>query len=157
MTQLIESARALQGVRSLLTRRSVGGLALVAPFVARSAHAADRVTFADLWSDGAEFSDRAKNLAGKTVEMRGYMAPPLKPEVDFFVLTSEPTATCPFCDDAAAWPEDIVLVMLDGPRWALAYNRAIKVNGTLDIGTATDAKTGFVSRVRLRESKLYKI
>ena len=154
MEQVLQT---LRDARTRLTRRLLVGLAVVAPFATRSARAEDRVTFADLWSEGATFSDKAKNLAGKTVEMRGYMAPALKPEVDFFVLTSEPTATCPFCDDAAAWPEDIVLVMLDGPRWALAYNRAIKVNGTLDIGTATDAKTGFVSRVRLRESKLYKI
>jgi hypothetical protein len=81
------------------------------------------------------------------------MAPPLKPEVDFFVLASEPLATCPFCDDGAAWPEDIVLVMLHGPRSAQAYNRAILVSGVLDIGTQTDEKTGFVSRVRLQDSK----
>src|SRR6202521_124944 len=149
MIRLIKSARALHGVRSLLTRRSVVGLALVAPFFSRSAHAADRVTFADLWSDGAEFSDRAKNLAGKTVEMRGYMAPPLKPEVDFFVLTSAPMAICPFCDSAASWPEDIVLVLLDRPVRAVNYDRPISVSGTLELGTETDEATGFVSRVRL--------
>ena len=149
MTRLIKSARALQGVRSLLTRRSLVGSALVAPFVARSAHAADRVTFADLWSEGAEFSERAKNFAGKTVEMRGYMAPPLKPEVEFYVLTSTPMATCPFCDSEATWPQDIVLVMRARPRNAQAYSRPISVSGILDIGTQTDEKTGFVSRVRL--------
>jgi hypothetical protein len=149
MIRLIKSARALQGARSPLTRRSVVGLALVAPFVSRSAHAADRVTFADLWSEGAAFSDRAKNLAGKTVEMRGYMAPPLKPEVEFYVLTSTPMATCPFCDSEATWPQDIVLVMLARPRNAQAYSRPISVSGILDIGTQTDEKTGFVSRVRL--------
>jgi len=78
---------------------------------------------------------------------------PLKPEVDFFVLASEPQATCPFCDDGAAWPEDIVLVMLHGPRSAQAYNRPILVSGILDIGTQTDEKTGFVSRVRLQDGK----
>jgi hypothetical protein len=150
MDQLL---RTLHDARTQLTRRLLVGLALVAPFAARQAQAADRVTFADLWSEAAEFSNKAKDLAGKTVEMRGYMAPPLKPEVDFFVLASEPQATCPFCDDAAAWPEDIVLVMLHGPRSAQAYNRAIKVTGILDIGTQTDAKTGFVSRVRLQDSK----
>jgi hypothetical protein len=90
--------------RTRLTRRLVVGLALVAPFAPRRARAADRVTFADLWSEGAEFSERAKELAGKAVEMRGYMAPPLKPEVEFYVLTSTPMATCPFCDSEATWP-----------------------------------------------------
>jgi hypothetical protein len=150
MEQLLKT---LHDARTQLTRRLLLGLALVAPFAARQARAADRVKFADLWAEGAEFSDRAKNLAGQPVEMRGYMAPPLKPEVDFFVLASEPLATCPFCDEASAWPEDIVLVMLHGPRSAQAYNRAIVVSGVLDIGTQTDEKTGFVSRVRLQDSK----
>src|SRR5580693_9382034 len=109
MEQLL---KILHDARTQLTRRLLLGLALVAPFAARQAHAADRVKFADLWAEGAEFSDRAKKLAGQTVEIRGYMAPPLKPEVDFFVLASQPLATCPFCDDGAAWPEDIVMVLL---------------------------------------------
>jgi hypothetical protein len=136
----------LHDARTRLTRRLFVGLALVTPFAAR---AADRVTFADLWSEDAEFSNRAKELAGKTVEMRGYMAPPLKPEVEFYVLTSTPMATCPFCDSAASWPQDIVLVMLARPLRPQSYSRALTVNGILDIGTQTDEKTGFVSRVRL--------
>jgi hypothetical protein len=132
-----------------VTRRIVVGLALVTPFASQRAHAADRVTFADLWSESAEFSQRAKEFAGKTVEMRGYMAPPLKPEVEFYVLTSTPMATCPFCDSEATWPQDIALVMLARPLKAQAYNRPISVTGILDIGTQADEKTGFVSRVRL--------
>jgi hypothetical protein len=139
----------LRSAPVLLTRRLVVGLALVAPFGGGRAQAADRVTFADLWSEGAEFSERAKELAGRTVEMRGYMAPPLKAEVEFYVLTSTPMATCPFCDSEATWPQDIALVMLTRPLKAQAYNRSISVSGLLDIGTQTDQKTGFVSRVRI--------
>ena len=146
MRQIVET---LAEAKTELTRRLLMGLALVAPFAAAQAHAADRVGFADLWSEGAEFSQRAKALAGKTVEMRGYMAPPLKPEVEFYVLTSTPMATCPFCDTEAKWPQDIVLVMLARPQSAQAYSRPITVSGLLDIGTQTDEKTGFVSRVRL--------
>jgi hypothetical protein len=40
---------------------------------------------------------------------------------------------------------------------ALQYDRLIGVSGTLQIGTETDAGTGFVSRVRLRQSKYAKI
>jgi hypothetical protein len=155
MTRKTKSTQAARD--RLLTRRAVTRLALAAPFVARSASAADRITFADLWSDAAEFSDRAKELAGQIVEMRGYMAPPLKPRIDWFVLTSTPTATCPFCDEAAAWPDDIVLIMLSRPVVALPYNKPIGVSGILDIGTQTDEKTGFVSRVRLLETKYAKI
>jgi hypothetical protein len=132
-----------------LTRRLFIGIGGIAPFATRQAHAADRVKFADLWSEGAEFSDRAKSFAGQTVEMRGYMAPPLKPEVDFYVLTSTPMATCPFCDSEATWPQDIVLVMLARPLRPQSYSHPLTVSGILDIGTQTEEKTGFVSRVRL--------
>jgi hypothetical protein len=139
----------LNNARTRVTRRLFVGLPLIVPLAARQAHAADRVAFADLWSEGADFSARAKELAGKTVEMRGYMAPPLKPEVDFYVLTSTPMATCPFCDNEAIWPQDIVLVMLARPLRPQSYSRVLTVSGLLDIGTQTDEKTGFVSRVRL--------
>jgi hypothetical protein len=138
-----------------LTRRALVALTCLAPF-GNLARAAERINVAELWAEGAEFSGRAKLLAGKAVEMRGYMAPPLKPEVDFFVLTSLPMAVCPFCDSAAAWPEDIVLVLLNRPVRAIPYDRLIVVSGTLQIGTETDAATGFVSRVRLRDSKYAK-
>ena len=38
------------------------------------------------------------------------MAPPLKAEADFFVLTKMPMAVCPFCNTAVDWPDDIVAV-----------------------------------------------
>ena len=139
-----------------LTRRALVGLACLAPF-ASPAHAAERIGVAELWAEGAEFSQRAREFAGKPVELRGYMAPPLKPEVDFFVLTNLPMAVCPFCDSAAAWPEDIVLVFLNRPVRAIPYDRLIGVSGILHIGTETDVATGFVSRVRLRDSKYAKI
>ena len=138
-----------------LTRRVFVGVACLAPFGA--ADAAERVSFAAIVLKGDEFSERAKQLAGKAVEMRGYMAPPLKPEVNFFVLTALPTAVCPFCDSEAAWPDDIVLVMLDREVRALSYDQLINVSGILDLGTQTDAATGFVSRVRLLGAKYSRV
>jgi len=137
--------------RATISRRSILALALTAPF-AGAARAAENVSFADIAIANDQFTEKAKRLAGKSVEMRGYMAPPLKPEIEFFVLTSLPTAICPFCDAAAAWPDDIVLIFMGRPIRALAYDRLIKVSGTLEIGTDTDEVTGFVSRVRLRDS-----
>lgn len=141
-----------------LSRRSLIALGCLAPFASLPARAAELVTFPDLAVAGGEgYTDKARKLAGKTVEMRGYMAPPLKPEIDFFVLTSLPTAICPFCDAAASWPDDIVLVQLSRPVRALAYDLLLDVSGTLDIGEYTDAKTGFVSLVRLNEAKYVKV
>jgi hypothetical protein len=143
--------------RSLLSRRSILGLACVAPFASLPARAAELVTFADISVADDQYTEKARKLAGKVVEMHGYMAPPLKPEIDFFVLTSLPTAICPFCDAAASWPDDIVLVKLSRPVRALAYDRLLDVSGILEIGIETDAATGFVSLVRLRDAKYTKV
>jgi len=143
--------------RSPLSRRSVLGLACLAPFASLPARAAELVTFADISVADDQYTDKARKLAGKVVEMHGYMAPPLKPEIDFFVLTSLPTAICPFCDAAASWPDDIVLVHLSRPVRALAYDRLLDVSGILEIGIDTDAATGFVSLVRLRDAKYTKV
>jgi hypothetical protein len=115
------------------------------------------VTFTDLSVADDQYTEQARKLAGKVVAMRGYMAPPLKPEIDFFVLTSLPTAICPFCDAAASWPDDIVLVQLSRPVRALAYDRLLNVSGTLEIGIETDEKTGFVSLVRLHDATYTKV
>ena len=145
---------------SLTTRRSVlalAGAAASVPLLGLPAFADERLTFADLWTPDFDFSAMAQRLAGAPIEMRGYMAPPLKPEIPFFVLTREPTAVCPFCDSVATWPDDIILVLLARPVHAIAYDRPIRVSGVLDIGTETDEATGFVSRARLRDSKYIKL
>ncbi|MBN9060360.1 MAG: hypothetical protein J0H21_14385, partial [Rhizobiales bacterium] len=82
----------------------LGGLAaLAAPVIpARPALAAlPALTFDELYGSvgvlGLTFSDKVKQLAGKAVTMRGFMAPPLKAEAAFFVLTEIPMSLCPFC------------------------------------------------------------
>ena len=84
--------------------------------------------------------------------MQGYMAPPLKPEINFFVLTRIPMAVCPYCDTEASWPDDLILVFLDQPISPVPFNDLIKATGRLEIGTKTDEATGFVSRARLVQS-----
>lgn len=122
----------------------------------RPSGAATRLNFSDLLAKPAELSDLVKRVAGTEVEMRGYMAPPLKSEINFFVLTKLPTSTCPFCDSAAAWPDDIVLVQMARPIRAIAYDALIRVTGILDVGEQTDSATGFVSLVRLRDARYLK-
>ena len=156
MIKLCDAARYVHGGRSALSRRSLLGLVCLAPFASLPARAAELVTFTDLSVADDQYTEQARKLAGKVVAMRGYMAPPLKPEIDFFVLTSLPTAICPFCDAAASWPDDIVLVQLSRPVRALAYDRLLNVSGTLEIGIETDEKTGFVSLVRLRDASYTK-
>ena len=98
---------------------------------------------------GLEFSDRLLTLRGMTVAMTGFMAPPLKAESAFFVLTSQPMAICPFCQSDADWPDDIVVVYLQSVTPMTAAGSRLTVRGILEVGSKTDADSGFVSQVRL--------
>ena len=131
--------------RRLALKLAAAGLALRA----LPALATERVKIRDLWAGGGQFSPQAEKMAGAMIEMQGYMAPPLKPEIDFFVLTRIPMAFCPYCDTEAAWPDDLILVFIDHPISPVPFNDLIRVSGRLEIGTKTDAATGFVSRARL--------
>ncbi|MFC3393945.1 hypothetical protein [Brenneria rubrifaciens] len=101
---------------------------------------------------GLTFSDEVKSLSGQQVKMRGFMAPPLKAESQFFVLTKMPMALCPFCSSDADWPEDIVVVYLAKRQTFVQNNTMIEVEGVLEHGSWTDPETGFVSLLRLREA-----
>lgn len=117
--------------------------------------------FSELYSAGSsrglKFSDKLTSLAGKKVVMNGFMAPPLKPALTFFVLTREPMAVCPFCNSDANWPEDIVLVYMPQGKEVPPMEGVIKVTGTLDIGSYTDQETGFVSQVRIHADQVERV
>ncbi len=112
--------------------------------------------FGDLYKSfgvlGLQFSDRVEALKGQTVQMKGFMAPPLKAEAKFFVLSAIPLALCPFCSSDADWPDDIVVVYLQKKQTFVQYNAGIRVTGTLDVGPWIDPETGFVSQLRLRDA-----
>ena len=102
---------------------------------------------------GLTFSDKVRSLAGKPVSMRGFMAPPLKPEARFFVLTEIPMSICPFCSSDADWPDNIVVVYLDRAQDFVQANAPIEVQGTLEVGSWLDPETGFVSLLRLVDAE----
>ncbi|MCB4766994.1 hypothetical protein LGR54_00060 [Ancylobacter sp. Lp-2] len=128
-------------------------LAAALGLIAAPARAADRLSFEELYGSqgvfGLTFSDKTKGLAGKPVAMRGFMAPPLKAEADFFVLTEIPMALCPFCSSDADWPDNIVVIRLDRAQTFEQANALIEVTGTLEVGSWTDPETGFVSLLRI--------
>jgi hypothetical protein len=122
--------------------------------VARASDDNDAVVlFTELYKGGSSrglvFSDKIVALNGKRVVMTGFMAPPLKPALDFFVLTRVPLSLCPFCASDAEWPEDIVFVRMPQGKTMQPTSATVRVTGRLDIGTKTDAATGFVSLVRI--------
>jgi hypothetical protein len=115
------------------------------------------LAFQDLYEREDELSRTVLGLAGEEVEMVGYMAPPLKAEADFFVLTQVPMSVCPFCETEAQWPANIVLVLTEEVITAQPYNRPIRVRGRLETGFERDAETGFVSLLRLSGASFERI
>lgn len=138
--------------RTLLTAPLL--LPAILPLLAGPALAAPpQLKFRDLYRRGRDLTPRAAALSGQEVEMTGYMAPPLKPEISFFVLTRLPMSVCPFCESAADWPVDIVLALTDGPVRPVRYTDLIRVSGIFETGFKTDPATGFISFLRLRGAR----
>lgn len=102
---------------------------------------------------GLEVSDDVKNNIGKTVTINGFMAPPLKANANFFVLTKYPMAFCPFCSSDADWPPDILVIYLKKTQSFVNFNTPIQVKGTLEFGSKTDENTGFVSLMRIIDAE----
>lgn len=113
------------------------------------AFAEDTVRLRDLYEKDLSFSDYARQMEGKRITVVGYMAPPLKAESDFFVLTNRPMAVCPFCESEAEWPDDILAVHTKRILKVVPFNVPIATRGVLELGTRKDPETGFVSRVRV--------
>ncbi|MET3614856.1 hypothetical protein ABID16_003199 [Rhizobium aquaticum] len=138
--------------RAFLSLTATGALSAIA----RPAKAAETISFGQLYSKfgvlGLEYSDKVKALAGQQVSMEGFMAPPLKAEANFFVLTEIPMALCPFCSSDADWPDNIVVIYLGGKQTFLPGGTRISVDGTLELGSWTDPDTGFLSRLRIRDA-----
>lgn len=144
---------------SLSRRACLAGLtaslSLAATVPARAAPA--RLGFDQLYASfsalGLEFSDRVKQLTGQQIRITGFMAPPLKAESQFFVLTEIPMALCPFCSTDADWPDNILVVYLDRKQTFTSPNQLIEARGVLERGSWTDPETGFVSQLRLRAAR----
>jgi hypothetical protein len=142
-------------------RFAAGLLGLAALPLARPAPAlaSECITFDELYGKvsvlGLTFSDKVKQLNGQPVTMRGFMAPPLKAEAQFFVLTEIPMALCPFCSSDADWPDNIVVVYLSRRQTFVQSGMPIDVDGRLEMGSWTDPDTGFLSRLRLREAAFH--
>jgi hypothetical protein len=117
----------------------------------------EQIRIRDLYQRVNEFSDLAHELTGQRIEIRGFMAPPLKPEAQFFVLTSRPMAVCPFCESEADWPNDIVLVKMQRQQDWVYFNIPIVTEGVLELGVEVDEETGFVSLVRLVDARFERV
>jgi hypothetical protein len=142
----------------LVHRRMLLSSLVIAPAAAR---AGTLLSIGDLYgaatADGMPLSPAGQALVGRTIRLKGYMAPPLRAESDFFVLTRYPMSVCPFCSSAADWPADIVVVKLGQAAETVSPSYAIAVTGTLETGAKIDPDTGFVSLVRVVDATWQRI
>ncbi|HUK61384.1 MAG TPA: hypothetical protein VLV50_19290 [Stellaceae bacterium] len=107
--------------------------------------------YATVGAIGLRLGERARDLAGQTVRIRGYMAPPDLERGDFFVLTRAPVITCPFCDPGTNWPDDMVLALLERESGFVDPAQPIEIVGELELGAKLDLRTGAVRLVRLKD------
>lgn len=143
--------------REMIWGMSALGGGLFFAVTSHSVRAAETIKFRDLYRTEVEFSQLALELAGKPITVVGFMAPPLKAEANFFVLTKLPMSVCPFCETEAEWPDSLIVVYTARTLSVVPWNLPIEVTGTLSLGTETDEETGFVSRVRLLDAKYRKM
>lgn len=132
-----------------MKRRMLLGVIAAAVLAVPRIGYADPIKLRELYNKDLSFSDFAVDKEGSEVEVAGFMAPPLKAEAKFFVLTKKPMAVCPFCESEAEWPDDILVVYVDEVLSVVPFNYPIAVSGELALGTYRDEESGFVSRVRL--------
>ena len=129
--------------------------ALAVPALIRPAAAAQddgSIRLRDLYNRDMTFSDLALANEGQRIDVDGFMAPPLKAESTFFVLTKMPMAVCPFCEPGQTWPDDILAVYARRVVDVIPFNVPMRASGILEMGDYTDPELGFYSRVRLSDA-----
>jgi hypothetical protein len=128
---------------------------LAVPALIRPAAAAQddgSIRLRDLYNRDMTFSDLALANEGQRIDVDGFMAPPLKAESTFFVLTKMPMAVCPFCEPGQTWPDDILAVYARRVVDVIPFNVPMRASGILEMGDYTDPELGFYSRVRLSDA-----
>lgn len=106
----------------------------------------------DLYARDGSFSSIVTDNKGARLLVEGFMAPPLKANANFFVLTKMPMSVCPFCETSTEWPSDIAAVYMKRRLNVSPFNVRIFVSGIVETGELRDEDTGFVSMLRLSDA-----
>lgn len=106
---------------------------------------------------GHTFSDRIATLEGRTVRMRGYLAPAGHDESGVLVLTRRPVSPCSDCGGSHDFPQDAVFVFPDEGAARFTPGREMEVDGVLEHGSLVLPETGTTSLVRLRRARLKEV
>lgn len=135
----------------MIRRTFLAAMPALALLRAGPAHAVDEAAMKlrDLYNKDLSFSDKALAAQGSRIGIAGFMAPPLKADSVFFVLTKMPMAVCPFCEPGMPWPDDLLAVYAKRVVDVVPFNVPIVVTGVLQLGDMVDPELGFYSKVRL--------
>ncbi len=125
---------------------------LLVPRAASAQEEDGTIRLRDLYNKDMSFSDVALASEGQRIVVNGFMAPPLKAESTFFVLTKMPMAVCPFCEPGQTWPDDILPVYTRRVVDPIPFNVPMQTTGILELGDYVDPDTGFFSVLRLVEA-----
>jgi hypothetical protein len=136
--------------RSFLSLWSVAAIAGTMPELLRAQE--EPIRLRDLYNRDMSFSEIALASEGERITIAGFMAPPLKAESTFFVLTKMPMAVCPFCEPGMPWPDDILAVYAKRVVNVIPFNVPIETTGVLELGEYVDPELGFFSMVRLTDA-----
>ena len=134
-------------------RTFVAGLPAALALLPRQGRAQEGpIRLRDLYNRDMSFSDVALAHEGERIDVAGFMAPPLKAESSFFVLTKMPMAVCPFCEPNTTWPDDLLAVYARRTVEVIRFNVPLVTTGVLELGDYVDPDLGFYSKVRLKEA-----
>jgi hypothetical protein len=104
---------------------------------------------------GVSYSAKARSLAGQRVRIGGFLAPHAGGRsAPFLVLSDQQMTGCPHCLGALDLPMDSLVAYFEANPGLAAIGMPVSIEGVLDIGSRTDAQTGFVSTVRLFDARL---
>ncbi|ABW35042.1 hypothetical protein DAERI_020106 [Deinococcus aerius] len=110
---------------------------------------------------GPEFSPLALSLNGREVSLDGFVAPGEEGELpELLVLTAFPLRECPYCLEAADWPNEVegmwrhVLVELPRGMNIPAPGSHVRVVGRLELGNRPMPVENVATPLHLRASSV---
>jgi len=124
--------------RSLLV--SASALLAFAPFAALGAQIMRPVGISDLVDDASQPTDRARDLAGKVIRLRGYPAPVSLQAGAALTLTGGSLAPCQLCGNVHDAGPAILVQPKDGLPASLSMLRIVEVTGVLEIAAEGDVR-----------------
>jgi len=99
------------------------------------------------------FAAPVRALAGREVVVEGFIAPHASGNAPFHIVASRQIITCPHCG-AQAMPADALVAYVPPRDAPLPVGRPVLISGRLELGSARDVTTGFLSTARLRDAQL---